>query len=472
MDVEFPEKLQCLFQPKRYKIFWGGRGAGRSWNLARAMLLTGQSQAERNLCAREFQNSIADSVHKVLSDQIPRMELEDKYEIQKDRILLRPGVLGTGGETSFAFEGIKNNPQRIKSYEGINRCWVEEAVKVTKTSWETLIPTIRANGSEIWASFNPELETDYTYQRFVTNPPGDVIRRSEGFVETTDAFVIKLNWRDNPWFPPVLRREMEDLKARDYDAYLNVWEGHCRIALDGAIYAKELRRALEESRIVPKRDGGVRWDRQTPVDTFWDLGRADRTAIWFAQRVAMQYRILEYYENSGEDILHYLRECQKREYNYGTMWLPHDARAKRLGSRRTIEEIVRGHAGWNVRITPNLSVEDGINAARILFPNCWFDEDLCRDGLDRLRHYRYEVKEGPDGQKHRGDKPLHDEASDGADAFRYLAIAIRQSSRGNRPPLGERIRAAMEASVGQRRRDEESAGGRRSSGSSTGWMNL
>ena len=133
----------------------------------------------------------------------------------------------------------------------------------------------------------------------------------------------------------------------------------------------------------------------------------------------MQYRVLEYFEGSGEDITYYLKECQNRAYLYDTMWLPHDAKAKRMGSHRSIEEIVRA-AGYKVRLVPKLSLVDGINAARIVFPNCWFDEVKCEDGLHRLRHYRYKVVEGQFS-----NEPMHDENSDGADAFRYMAISIK-----------------------------------------------
>lgn len=398
--AQFPPKLQCLFSPKRYKVLWGGRGAGRSWGCARALLILGLQKSIRVLCVREFQNSIEESVHKVLSDQIYELGLEGFYKIEKAHIY------GSNG-TSFSFEGIKNNANRIKSYEGIDYCWAEEAVKITRASWGVLIPTIRKEASEIWLTFNPELDTDYTYRRFV--------------LEADDSMAVeKMTHSDNPWFPEVLRLEMLRDKARDPDYYLNVWEGHCVQMLEGAVYAKELRRAQQEGRIC-----SVGWEREWSVSTFWDLGRADATAIWFAQRVAMQYRVLGYYQESGQEITHFLRELQSRGYVYDRHWLPHDAKAKRLGSKRTIEEIVRQTYPGSVYIVPKLSVTDGINAARIIFPNCWFDEKGCDVGLNSLRHYRYRVKD-----EQLSNEPLHDWASDGADAFRYLAVSMQQ--RGSR----------------------------------------
>lgn len=436
-EAEFPQKLQCLFQPKRFKILYGGRGAGRSWGVARALLLIGAERPIRVLCAREFQNSITDSVHKLLADQINNLGLGDFYEIQASRIVGRNG-------TSFAFEGIKNNTTRIKSYEGIDYCWVEEAVKVSRASWGILIPTIRKDGSEIWMTFNPELETDYTYQRFV--------------VDSTDAerkFVIKMTWRDNPFFPPELLSEMEADKRRDPDYYLNVWEGHTIQMLEGVVYAKEMRRAQEENRII-----AVPYDRTVPVNTYWDLGRADNTAIWFAQRVAMQWRILAYYEASGEDIGHFIKYLQNRSYVYGHAFLPHDARARRLGTKLTIEEQLR-EASMSPVVVPKQSLLDGINAARIFFPNCYFDQEKCADGLNALRHYRYRIVDGAFS-----NEPIHDQFSDGADAFRYMALASHHRSVDKRGVL-DRLLAAKEQA---RATKEIRESGRNGRGGNLGWL--
>jgi len=369
--------------------------------------------------------------------------LEAFYEVQVSRIL---GINGT----SFSFEGIKNNITKIKSYEGIDFCWVEEAHKVSRNSWSILIPTIRKENSEIWMTFNPELETDYTYNRFVKEQ------------DPSQMLVIKTTWRDNPFFPQVLMQEMEAEKLRDYDSYLNVWEGFCRQVLEGAVYAKELRKAQEEGRITK-----VDWVHEAPVDIFFDLGRADATAIWFAQRIAMQYRIIDYYTATGEDIVHYLKVLQRKDYLYGTAWLPHDAYAKQLGTKRSIEEQVKGH-GFKTEKVPNLSKTDGINAARLIFPNCWFDEDRCEEGIQALRHYRYRIV---DGQY--GNEPLHDWASDAADSFRYLAVAFRDRRSNLAVSVLDRLNAIKDAVVA-RKQDEYAevwgGGGRETRSRGTSWM--
>lgn len=435
--AEFPGPFQALFTPKRKKVFYGGRGGAKSWAFARALLLLGRSPQLlfpwktklTILCARELQKSIDESVLKLLEQQIDNLSLRGFYDVQKTKIYGQNG-------TEFGFEGIKNNVNAIRSYEGVDICWVEEAASVSGHSWEVLIPTIRANDSEIWLSYNPELETDYTHKNFTLDSRLEAVDGRTRFAEPVtcpvrecdDTIVLKVSWRDNPWFPEVLRREMEVLKEKDYDKYLHVWEGACVQNLEGAVYAKELRAAQVEGRIC-----SVPYEPSVPVDTFWDLGRANNTAVWFVQRVAMQWRILDYYEAAREELSHYLKVCQGRGYFYGTMFLPHDAQHLRLGYKGSIEEQFR-LSGYRVRVVPKMKLEDGLNAVRVVFPSCWFDEVRCEDGLNTLRHYCYKV----DTRGQLGAKPLHDWASDGADAFRYFACSTGMARvRGEEPSAKE-----------------------------------
>jgi phage terminase large subunit len=399
--AKFPDKLACLFDPARYKVLYGGRGGAKSWGVARALLILGASRRIRVLCAREIQKSMKDSVHKLLSDQIASLGLAGHYQVLNDEIRGRNG-------TEFVFAGLRHNVDSIKSKEGIDYVWVEEAQTVSKTSWDKLVPTIRKDGSEIWITFNPELESDETYRRFVLAPPAN-------------ANVVKVNWSDNPWFPDVLCAEKDALKAKDPDAYLTVWEGHCRQTLDGAIYANEIRAATAASRITKVEHVGGK-----PVHTYWDLGKSDLTAIWFAQVMGLgEFRLIDYYENCGKDVAHYVKVLQGKPYIYGDDWLPHDAFADRLGQDKTIAAQFRA-LGRNVREVPSIGIANGINAARTLFPNCWFDQERCADGLNGLRHYRYKVD--PDtGQ--RSKEPFHDWASNPADAFRYFAVATKEPQK-------------------------------------------
>jgi phage terminase large subunit len=398
VKAEFPLKLQSLFQRSRYKVCYGGRGGAKSWGIARALLIKGAKEPIRILCAREYQTSIKDSVHKLLCDQIEALNLHSFYEITQ------ANIKGANG-TEFAFAGLKNNISNIKSFEGVDVCWVEEAQTVSRLSWNVLIPTIRKEKSEIWVSFNPELETDETYQRFVVNPPDDCIQ-------------IKVNWSDNPWFPETLRLEKDSLKQRDEESYNQVWEGLCRQTVDGAIFAKEMQQAEKDGRICR-----VPFDATKPVHAVFDLGWSDSTAIWFLQFVGMETRLIRYIEDSQKTISYYLATMQTYGYHYDKVWLPHDAENKTLAAAgRSIDDIVRA-AGYKTEILPRVPVVDSINAARTIFPNCYFDREHAADGLACLRHYRYEVD--PDtGQFSRN--PLHDHYSHGADAFRYIGLMIRE----------------------------------------------
>lgn len=216
-NVELPEKLLFFLSKKaRYKIAYGGRGSGKSWAAARCLIVLAMQSKIRVLCTRQLQTSIANSVHKLLSDSIQELGLSDNFEITRDQIRCKNG-------SEFFFKGIQNNINEIKSIEGINYCWVEEAQSVSENSWEVLIPTIRKENSEIWVTFNPDREEDATYQRFVINPPPDTITQL-------------VNYSENPWFPDVLRKEMEYCKEVDYGKYEHIWLGKTVIDTDAQIY--------------------------------------------------------------------------------------------------------------------------------------------------------------------------------------------------------------------------------------------
>lgn len=395
VNAEFPEKLQCLFRPARYKVLYGGRGGAKSWGIARALLLLGAQRKLRILCARETQKSISDSVHRLLGDQVSALGLEGHYEV------LQTEIRGANG-TEFIFAGLRQNISNLKSYESVDICWVEEAAVVSKRSWDILIPTIRKEGSEIWISFNPELDTDETYKRFVLSPPDS-------------AVVVRIGWEDNPWFPGVLKAEMEACRARSEDDYQHIWGGACIQQVEGAIYAKEMREVDREGRITR-----VPYDATRPVQAAWDIG--DRyTAIWLYQAFPFEHRFIDYIEGESLALRDYLHQLQSRGYVYHCQYLPHDARSPHLGTGRSIEEQIRS-AGFKVEIVPRLRLADGINMVRTVFPQCWFDGERCADGLQALRRYRW-APDGAQGQVRR--EPLHDIYSHPADAFRYAAVALK-----------------------------------------------
>jgi phage terminase large subunit len=410
--AEFPAALDFLFDPARYKIPYGGRGSAKSWSVARALLIKGAAETLRIPCCREIQKSIADSVHQLLTDQITALEFTDEYKITDTYIESRTGSV-------FTFHGLKHNIQNIKSLEGADICWVEEAQAVSKGSWNVLIPTIRKPGSEIWATFNPELESDDTYQRFVVKPP-------------TGAIVRKVSFRDNPWFPAVLKQEMLDLKARDEDAYMHVWEGQCKATLTGAIYANEIRAAMLENRITK-----VPYDPSHPVHVIFDLGRSDLTAIWFMQIVGYEFRFIDYYEDSGHAFSFYLKYLSEKPYHWGTWWLPHDGDSDTIAAEKNPKQQAQA-VHKDVKIVPHLgakAVFQGIEMARTIFPRCVFDEEKCSDGLHALKHYVYDVD---DGTGDRSKAPLHNWASHGADSFRYAAVAVKQPVITKKPKTTQR----------------------------------
>lgn len=404
--AEFPVIFTPFLKPARYKIAYGGRGSAKSWTIARILVARAATEPLRILCARELQNSISESVHKLLCVQIDALGLTHLYKVTETSI---KSVCGS----EFIFSGIKSNITKIKSMEGIDVCWVEEAEKVSDSSWEVLIPTIRKPDSEIWVSFNPNMLTDPTYKRFVAKPP-------EG------AIVLKVSYKDNPWFPAVLERERLTLKASDPEAYENVWEGKCRTTVVGAIFGKQVEQAEAENRItlVPREPG-------LPVDVFFDLGRGDATAMWFMQREAGgAVRVIRYYENNLTDMTHYaekLLEQKRNGWMFGHVVLPHDGAYKTITSTEGSAQDILYKFGINADIQPRTrNKREDIDKARMLLPKCYFDRAGTGDGVERLKAYRWKWNE--ELKAFSGEEPLHDWASNGSDAFLCAACWYSDNS--------------------------------------------
>jgi phage terminase large subunit len=404
INLDFPEKALFLFDPHPYKVMYGGRDSVKSWSAAQALLLLGMKRRLRILCARETQQSIRESVHQLLQEQIARLGLGDYYEVLQYTIRQRRAGPDAPEGTEFIFVGLRNlSVEQLKSFESIDIVWVEEAQVVGKRSWGILLPTIRKAGSEIWVTFNPEFSTDDTYVRWVVRPP-------------KEAVVVRMNYRDNIWLSDESRMKMEHLKATDPEEFDYVYEGVIRSTIHNAIYRAEIARAEKEGRFTV-----VPYEPAKPVETYWDLGYADKVAIWFAQAIGFEYRIIDYLENSFQALDWYVNEIQKRGYTLGMAVLPWDGGAKNLGTGRSIRELLVAK-GFKVRVLPQMRVADGINAVRTIFHQCWFDAVKCEDGISGLRRYQWgEASEG--GQEKR--EPLHDDASHPADAFRSLAMHIR-----------------------------------------------
>ena len=393
--IELPEKLRFLFEPHRYKIALGGRGSSKSWSFARVLLIKGASEPLRILCAREIQKSIKQSVHQLLSDQIQALGLGAFYEVLESEIRGRNG-------TQINFAGLASNTvESIKSFEGVDICWCEESQVVSKRSWDILLPTIRKPGSEIWVTFNPDVDTDDTYQRWVINPPDN-------------AKVVKINYNDNPWFPEVLEIERKHSELHNPD-YKNIWLGECKAAVDGAIYSNEIREAQEGNRVTT-----VPYDPMLKVHAVMDLGWNDSMSIILCQRGVSDIRVIGYIEDDHRTLDSYSAQLKALNYNWGQMFLPHDGRTKDFKYGTSAEDIMRKQ-GWDVRIVPIADIESGIRTARMNFHRIYFDKSAIRL-VDCLKHYRRSIN----NNTQEPGAPLHDEYSHGADAFRYMATSIDQ----------------------------------------------
>ena len=401
VQAKFPKIFQPLDEPYRYKMIHGGRGKGASWTVGRKMLILGTERPLRILCTRELQKSIKQSVHKLLSDQINRLQLQNFYDVQAQ------GIFGKNG-TEIFFIGVKSNPDEIKSMEGLDYIWIEEAHSLSESSWNIIDPTIRKEGSEIWATWNDRFKFDHMQKMFVVDepPPG--------------SLVLKVNYYDNPYFPEVLRKQMEHMKETDYEKYLHIWEGEIKMLAEGAIFGNQVIQAKKDKRLL-----SIPVSKQCLVDTFWDIGKSDHTAIWFMQKVGMEYRFIDFYMGRLEDVEHYAKVLKKFDYNYGRHYLPHDADHDRLGMKSNIKEQFIKLGVKPITIVPVVKIKQtAIELARNIFNECYFhlgtDERGMRveKGWEALCNYRYKYNEDDDVYQKR---PHHDWASNPADAFMQFA---------------------------------------------------
>lgn len=400
-EIIIPQAFRYFFEPKRYKAAYGGRGSAKSHSVARILLVKGMQTPLRIVCGREIQRSIKDSVHKLLADIIRAHNLTGFYSVQEASIRG-----GNGAE--FVFRGLKHNARDLKSLEGADICWIEEAENVSDNSYEILIPTIRKEGSEIWATFNVKNIADPTYRRFITEAGDDTDSR-------------KVSWRDNPFLPEVLRLEMEKLKSRDPEAYAHIWEGEPDNRRSGAVYAKQIAKARDEKRITL-----VPYDPACEVFTAWDLGYGDSTAIWFLQWVGRELRWIDFYENSGEQLLHYAETVKAKKYNYSLHFLPHDGAHENIRGQSVSAQLTK--MGLRNRVLEReADIVPGIELVRQALAYSVFDQKRCAEGLRALENYGYEWDEDRMIFK---KTPRHDWASNAADAARY-AVRAAAITRGN-----------------------------------------
>lgn len=396
--VELPDKMADLFEGEaRHRVAWGGRASTKSWSYAIVLVLRVVNGA-RVLCTRELQQSIKDSSHKLIKDTIFRLNLSNQFIITEKTIKHIHG-----GE--FIFKGMRHNTQEIKSTEGVDICWIEEAQKTTKESIDVLIPTIRKAGSELWWSFNPDDEDDAVYQKFIVETPPPKTK------------IVNINWQDNPWFDEVLDTDRLDMLEKDPDGYDNVWNGKCRNTLIGSYYGEQLKWLKENNRICD-----VPWRAEFSVSAYFDVGKSDHTAIWWLQKIGPWFNVINYWDMTGGDIPEFAKELLSHEYIYEKIILPHDAAHLRLGMggktiKQQFQDLMPKHKFILAPVTP--SVQADILAVKTFLKRCQFDDKKTELGRKALKNYK---KQWDDKAGKYKDKPLHNWASNGSDAFRELVV--------------------------------------------------
>lgn len=410
LRVDVPRKLKPLLSPKRYKGAYGGRGGAKSHFFAEQIIIRAFAHPTRIVCIREVQNSIKDSVKQLLQDKIAKFKLEPFFDI------LEGEIRGPRG-SQIVFKGMQSyNASNIKSLEGYDVAWVEEAQTLSQHSLDLLRPTIRKEGSELWFSWNPRFKTDPVDKFFRKNPP-------------EDAISVMVNWHDNPWFPDVLRKEMEHDFATDEDKAEHVWNGAYG-ATQGAILAKWVGRAEREGRM----HNDVEFDREgAPLIVSSDLGFRDTAAWWYWQPVLGGFKLLAYDADTGMDAQDWIPRIKGKIIelgagaNLGKIWLPHDARVKTFQSKRsTIEQFLEAFGAKHCDIVERSGKSDQVSAARSIMQKCEFHRDRCEEGIDGLIAWEYAYNEDL-GVFSR--EPLHNWASHPSDAFCYGAQVMQETPK-------------------------------------------
>ena len=423
LRIPTAEVFVPLLEPARNKGAWGGRGSGKSHffgglGIDDALRYPGDhGEGLRMACIREVQKSLEQSAKRLIEDKLIDMGLGEAegFKVYKDRI-------GTPGDGVIIFQGMQDHTaESIKSLEGFHRAWVEEAQTLSANSLKLLRPTIRAEESELWFSWNPRRKTD----------PVDVMLRQGEIPSNTT--VVRANWSDNPWFPQVLEQERQDCLRTDPDQYDHIWEGGYITVAEGAYYARHLAEARQQGRI-----GKVAPDPLMAYRVFVDIGgtgaKSDAFAMWVAQFVGQEIRVLDYYEAQGQDLGAHLYWLRNAGYtpDKASIWLPHDGSTQDRVYDVSYESALRG-AGYGVTVVPNQgkgAASKRIDEARRLFPSMWFNEETTLSGLEAIGFYH----EKKDENRNIGLGPEHDWSSHGADAFGLMCI-VHQPPRGARKEI-------------------------------------
>lgn len=413
-----------LLKPARYKAAHGGRGGAKSHFFAEQLILRCFAHETRAACIREVQNTIRESVRQLLVDKIQKLGLGDFYAVFDSEIRGANGSL-------IIFRGMQSyNAESIKSLEGYDIAWVEEAQSLSDVSLRMLRPTIRKEGSEIWFSWNPRHDSDA------------VDKLLRGTNKPSDSVVVEVNWNDNPWFPEVLKKEKDADYANDPEMAEHVWGGGYEIVSEGAYYARLLIDAEREGRI-----GNFPHKPSAPVKTSWDLGVDDYTSIWFWQDDGFRATVIDYYEVSNDGSDEILATCmpeifipppldekwvgwtaskalkdfgREHPFRYAKHYLPHDIKVREWGAgARTRVQSVLSLGLKNVAQGVATSDADRIQAVRRILPIVRFNKTpRVEVGIKRLRRFRRKFNDALGTYT----TPLEDDNVHGADAFGEYAI--------------------------------------------------
>lgn len=417
LKIKTAEAFELLLQPSRYKGAWGGRGSGKSHFFAEKLIDDSlYEKGMRSVCIREVQKSLKESAKRLVEDKLIEFKLgeADGFKVFKE-------VIQTPGDGLIAFQGMQDHTaESIKSLEGFRRAWVEEAQTLSATSLALLRPTIRADGSELWFSWNPRRKSD----------PVDQMLR--GDKKPTGAIVVRANWKDNPWFPSVLEQERQDCLHNEPEQYDHIWDGGYATILAGAYYAQSILKAKRENRI-----GRVGADPLMTIRAVFDIGgtgaKADAVAIWIHQVIGREIRWLNYHEAVGQPLAYHINWLRENGYEKALCILPHDGEQGDKVYKVSYESALRA-AGFNVRIIENQGAGAAmkrVEAGRRLFPIMWFNQDTCQPGLDALGWYH----EKRDEDRGIGLGPEHDWASHGSDAFGLGCVAYEKPQGAPHKPI-------------------------------------
>lgn len=409
-----------LLEPARYKAAHGGRGSGKSHFFADLLIEDSlYEKGLRSVCIREVQKSLKDSAKRLIEDKLGEHGLgeADGFKVFRE-------VIETPGDGVITFQGMQDHTaESIKSLEGFKRAWSEEAQTLSARSLSLLRPTIRADDSQLWFSWNPRRKND----------PVDAMLR--GAALPTGATVIRANWSDNPWFPRVLDQERRDCLRDNPDQYDHIWEGGYAGVIDGAYYAKCIAEAKAKGRI-----GNVAADPLMTFRAFVDIGgtgaRADAVSIWVAQFVAREIRVVNYYEAVGQPLATHVAWLRANGYGNALIVLPHDGTTQDKVYDVSYESALR-QAGFEVVVIPNQGTGAAamrIEAGRRLFPSIWFNADTTQAGIDALGWYH----ERKDETRNIGLGPEHDWSSHGADSFGLMCVAY-EAPVENKPRERRRV---------------------------------